>query len=466
MNEPVISTGTEPGRRTFLKTAAVAAGGALVSLPARADHPKPAGEHPKKTDAAFEGVFVTPRAPRTLNQRKNIAFLPDAELDQLREAFRVLRANNDAIYTTWVNIHVENCQHDNDLIWPWHRAYLYYFELRLQQAVPGANPPVTLPFWSYDRVGDGTGSDTVEFRRLPSQYRPQTIGDQPNPLWVSRRTAVNDGTYALPFRAVQSAGIVAGNADFESFTANLESQPHNNVHNLLGYPMMDRQYSPSDPVFWLHHSNLDRALEAWRAVAGHEDLIKSPSLASWRRTPLPGFSGSQFPRRLVEDVLQTDDLGYSYVDQVIPVALKPGEMPTLLSTKDVDFGSARRPPAAVPALRPVRIRFAGVRPPGRMLQARVFLGVPGASADTRLDDAGFVGMFTLYPPHTGHGSAYSAVTLDLDVTDAVQKLIADKMTTKFPISVVVVQFDKDGKPQAATVKLEYKAVSVEIGDGG
>lgn len=457
---------TDVTRRKFLAAAGATAGGALVCLAANADdRPQKVDDHPQKVDdEAFKGVFVTPSATRTLNQRKNIAFLPTAELDQLREAFRVLRSNNDAIYNTWVNIHVNNCQHNNNLIWPWHRAYLYYFERRLQQAVPGANPPVSLPFWSYDRVGNGTGTDTIEYRRLPAQYRLQTVGGQGNPLWVSRRGDVNDDTYNLPFLAVQTASIVTGNPQFASYTVNVENQPHNNVHNLLGYPMMDRFYSPRDPVFWLHHSNLDRALEHWRAVAGHQDLLTSPSLAGWRRTPLPGFTGAQFPRRLVADFLPTEELGYMYVDQVIQVPLKAGEKPALLSSADVDFEAAKQPPTPTLALRPVKIRFDGIQTPSRVLQGRVFLGVPDATPETPLDHPGFVGMFTIYPPHPGHGSADSALTLDLDATDTVRRMMAEKKTTKFPVSVVIVQFTEEGKPQVAEVKLESKGISVQIGD--
>lgn len=453
-------------RRKLLLAPSAATGGAIVLLSTDAnDHGMKADVHPKCVeDAAFEGVVVTPSDTRALNQRKNIAFLPAAELDQLREAFRVLRFNNDAIYNTWVNIHVNNCQHNNNLIWPWHRAYLYYFERRLQQAVPGASPPITLPFWGYDRFGNGSGTDTVEYRRLPAECRPESVGGQNNPLWIKRRIDVNAGAYSLPFRPVQTTSIVTGNSRFASFTANLESQPHNNVHNFLGFPMGDRFLSPRDPVFWLHHSNLDKAWEAWRAVAGHEDLTTSTSLASWRRTPLPGFSGSQFPRRLVEDFLPTNDLGYTYVDQVISLDLKGGDKLALMSAADVDFDSARQPTLVQPALRAVQIRFDGVQSPTRTLQVRVFVGVPDATADTSLDNPGLVGVFTIYPPHTGHGSADSGISLDLDATDTVGRMIADKKTTKFPVSVVVVQFNESGEPEVAAAKLEYKGVSVQIGD--
>src|SRR5262249_8239162 len=195
-------------------------------------------------EAAFEGLFVAPTAARAPNERTNIAFLPQSELDNLRQAFRVLRANNNAIYNTWVNVHVQACQHNNNLIWPWHRAYLYYFELRLQRANPSADPPVTIPYWNYDRVGNGTGGDTQEFRRLPPQYRASTAGGQSNPLYVGRASGVNQGTYVLPYRTVQTEGIVTGTSDYFQFGTNLENAPHNNVHNQLGLPMQDRFYSP------------------------------------------------------------------------------------------------------------------------------------------------------------------------------------------------------------------------------
>src|SRR5262249_32333478 len=126
--------------------------------------------------------------------------------------------------------------------------------------------------------------------------------------------------------------------------------------------------------------------------------------------------------------------------------------------------AAKLPPKPAPVLRRVRIRFGQVQVPRSVLQVRVFLGVPDATADTALDRLGFVGMFTLYPPHPGHGPADPTVTLDLDATDTVQRLIADKNTTKFPVTVVPVPASEDGKPPAPAAELKYKRVSVLIGD--
>jgi len=64
--------------------------------------------------------------------RKNIAYLPEAELQNLREAFRRLPGLGGVRrfrFTSMPNY----AEHYNSLIWPWHRAYL----LLLRKEAPG-----------------------------------------------------------------------------------------------------------------------------------------------------------------------------------------------------------------------------------------------------------------------------------------------------------------------------------------
>ena len=103
---------------------------------------------------------------------------------------------------------------------------------------------------------------------------------------------------------------------------------------------------------------------------------------------------------------------------------------------------AKKPPAPAPN------KPAQVQAPKEVLQVRVFVGVPDATAETPLNDPGLVGVFTLYPPHRGHGAADRAVTLDLDATATVRQLIAEKKTTKFPVTVVTVQVGDEGKARS------------------
>ena len=83
-----------------------------------------------------------------------------------------------------------------------------------------------------------------------------------------------------------------------SNTAYLENQPnsynsleglHNIIHNTLGsgghmtYP----SYAGFDPVFWLHHANVDRTFAIWQALYPDE-WIQSSSATSGSYTVTPG----------------------------------------------------------------------------------------------------------------------------------------------------------------------------------
>ena len=246
---------------------------------------------------------------------------------------------------------------------------------------------------------------------------------------------------------------------------NLENSPHNNVHNQLGLPMRDRFLSPNDPVFWLHHSNMDRAWVRWLQVGGHQNPT-SPSSNAWLNTPLPYFSQfAMFPLRLVREFLDVAALGYSYVEQRIEVAMKAGEN-RVTTSPSLDFSAALVPPARPNAVRPVQIRFEGIQPPrSSVLEVRVFLNAPDADAKTSLDDPRFVGMFTLYPPHAGHGAADRTLTLDLEATETVRALVAkEKGATKFPVTTVVVPSTQPGVQVQAAETLRLKGVSVRILD--
>lgn len=51
----------------------------------------------------------------------------------------------------------------------------------------------------------------------------------------------------------------------------LEITPHGSVHVFVGGPdgkMSDFNQAAADPIFWLHHANLDRLWEVWRSTTG------------------------------------------------------------------------------------------------------------------------------------------------------------------------------------------------------
>jgi tyrosinase len=85
-----------------------------------------------------------------LKQRKNILSLTDDEWRRLRAAVDRMKSldsyyQDERSFAYWARIHANQCQHGWEEFLTWHRAYLYFFELRLQDV----DPTVTLPYWDW-----------------------------------------------------------------------------------------------------------------------------------------------------------------------------------------------------------------------------------------------------------------------------------------------------------------------------
>lgn len=75
----------------------------------------------------------------------------------------------------------------------------------------------------------------------------------------------------------------------------LESQPHNQVHNCIGGFMSDLM-SPTDPVFMMHHSNIERIWLVWTAKQekyGLPTLPEGADLTKWSAQPFLFYINSQ-----------------------------------------------------------------------------------------------------------------------------------------------------------------------------
>jgi tyrosinase len=80
---------------------------------------------------------------------------------------------------------------------------------------------------------------------------------------------------------------------------------------------MARFQSPLDPLFWIHHCNIDRLWEVWLSL-GHSN----PAESSWRDTTFE-FPDPEPPGRrslTVRDIVSTSDVGYNYDSLTLPVA--------------------------------------------------------------------------------------------------------------------------------------------------
>ncbi|TIL96302.1 MAG: hypothetical protein E5Y73_01995 [Mesorhizobium sp.] len=212
-------------------------------------------------------------------------------------------AENPAETETWCR-----CEHGSEFFLTWHRMYLWYFERVLQTA--SGDPSLRLPYWDY-------ASDPT----LPGPYRDATYVDQAgdtvaNPLRVdARRAPLNDGTGALSPNVSSASGAMS-RPTYDSFNRSIEQTPHGAVHCSLvegSCPNGLMGAVPSsalDPIFYAHHTNLDRLYDCWLNV---DEGSRLPSGQTHLDTEFifVDADGSTAKRR-VGDMLSLSQLGYSY----------------------------------------------------------------------------------------------------------------------------------------------------------
>src|SRR5262245_3122125 len=114
------------------------------------------------------------------------------------------------------------------------------------------------------------------------------------------RSALRTATFAGSANGRDAAGFASAQAashNDQSREGILESQPHDNVHGAMGgtagNAFMVSFLSPVDPIFFLHHGNLDRLWDVWtrrQAALGRPTLPQGADLTAWSREQFLFFS--------------------------------------------------------------------------------------------------------------------------------------------------------------------------------
>jgi tyrosinase len=183
-----------------------------------------------------------------------------------------------------VDIHANAAHqmHGNPRFLPWHRIYL----LRLEELLQMVDPTVCIPYWK--------SSDEQAFPSWLVGFTP-TVNLIGGPHTVTR----NIGAFAtLPDAAAVATAMA--NGTFNTFAPALEGI-HNSGHVWVGGSMGSVPAAPADPVFWMHHCEIDRIWAEWQA--GNPG--QNPSLA--------GAAAVMDPWSETEvDTRDIAALGYSY----------------------------------------------------------------------------------------------------------------------------------------------------------
>lgn len=185
------------------------------------------------------------------------------------------------------------CQHDSWYFLPWHRGYLFAFESIVAAKVKElTGDDWALPYWNY------LDAANPQARRVPYAFLAETLPDgDPNPLRKYPRRAGFSEIPAGPSRSFSLAameendflvgndgsigfggGITGDFVQFGGWTGDLELNPHNAVHGMVGGSsgfMGNALLAGLDPIFWLHHCNIDRLWEAWMSTPG-KTMVRDP----------------------------------------------------------------------------------------------------------------------------------------------------------------------------------------------
>lgn len=266
--------------------------------------------------------------------RREVRHLPagDETVVWYRRAVAHMRARPDDDPTSWsyqAAIHgtpslqthplFNRCRHATWFFLPWHRMFLYFFEQIVRAAVVELGGPHSwaLPYWNYGLGG--------RFATLPQPFRRPQVGGHRNALHTAQRDPGINGGAAIPHHTASPAhalarprftgvaqfggGITAGSGQVAQRTGRLEQTPHNDVHVFVDGWMGFPETAAQDPIFWLHHANIDRLWAVWTGQGRHD-----PTDHRWREQEFSFFDqhGHRVSMRC-RNVLDTaHDLHYTY----------------------------------------------------------------------------------------------------------------------------------------------------------
>ncbi len=238
--------------------------------------------------------------------RKSAEAMTPAEQQIFKSA--VTKAIADGSYSRLVNIHADMA-HDmhtmggmpagTERFLPWHRMFLVTFE----QALRVFEPNFFVPHWRW--------MDKSDIPSWLKKFKPSGVVDENGkPIRITRAPGTSPTARTLPTTSTIQTTVM-NRSDYHSFTLALEGAnpfgAHNLVHVWFNGTMSRVPHAPADPMFWMHHAELDRIWAIW--ATAHAGQVPNLSGADAILDPWP---------EKVTDVLDTRVGAYSYsYDQTI-----------------------------------------------------------------------------------------------------------------------------------------------------
>lgn len=464
-----------------------------------------------------------------LNYQRKLAGLPlirfdlrqlrPADVQDLRDAYAALYEISDIAvgdgrgYTALARGHgydQDLCHRDSRIFLTWHRSYVYAFEKALNSALQAKRGTeeleLTLPYWDWtvfdpssDAANglprilddqtyiDGGGTQVANpLNKAKSLYRTLSQGLSGAEEFTHRFVTQLRGQISL---LGQEVATYLTNPDFASFSNDLNSGAHGTVHVVVGGSdpsgvsfgdMRSVVSAGYDPIFWLHHSMIDKIWFDWQTL--HPSATVPQHVLD--AVVYGGRTGSTF-------IDAENSLLYIYSSDSVqaavssldtesdsPPALSDGHDPDTPESpptnSEIYLGEVTGPFARA------QLDFHSLRPPKSSYELRAYINNPNCSASTGYDDPSYSGRLVLFGHGECHGAPghcnpnrakrdnydlrpkhylrYEHTRFSMDITRGLRRYL-DGRKTADDVKLYLVTVDADGK-QVAPNSVRYKGCSL------
>jgi tyrosinase len=378
---------------------------------------------------------------------------------------------------TWSTCQAHFSPQNERFFLPWHRMFVFYLERICAKVLNDTT--FTLPYWNYSSP---TGA------AIPQAFRVQNSSlfrSNRNP-GVNTGQAIGTPAMLSPASALAQANYLPQSNAIRGFNETLDSGLHGTVHVRVGNTtnMGAVPFAANDPIFWMHHCNIDRLWASWNRCGR-----KNPTDASWlnQTFTFANENGGTAVAK-VSDFDTTKELGYTYdffepVSQCVPSPAVTAAASEPRESKSVTLATSAKPmgAAATGGITlgggPVRVtlsspRTVGAAVPPPPLGARVeqlpdtsqiYLVIknlraaaqPGvlyhlyvelpSGAPPAVAEGHYVGSINFFdavplPDHEGHAAAAPDIagkTFSFEVTDVVRRLRSEGKLGDSPSVMIV-----------------------------
>ena len=208
---------------------------------------------------------------------------------------------------------------------PWHRMFVFFFEQIVREVSGRAD--FTLPYWDY------TSADPLKRGIVPLQFRLPNDpvfkvlyrADRTSLANTGQRIDKNQPNDQMDIAATMATAAYSTVGTVTGFCRSVDSNIHGRIHVLVGNAknMGAVPYAARDPLFWVHHSNIDRLWASWNKNFGGVNPT-----ATWGNTSF--VFADRLGQRVtgqLKNFFNTDVLGYGYDALIAPPPPPPPPPP-------------------------------------------------------------------------------------------------------------------------------------------